>query len=343
MSWHFSRALVAAFSEDYSADSEPCAPSNGTPTHGTFWSPDKTTEASTPSRSGMTYRPLTDAHGEAVLKWCLEDSLARTFQPQEKAQASPASVPDSGSTWRESSVKYCPSSSSWKTHRCLWDEALPSSSLTLPRWGMTLDGVLWERTTPEHLTSGIEYGSLPTPTAIMSDRSSVQTQAKYVQRTGRQDNLKAWVGRQQWPTPCASEARQGLQIRREGKKGTQESLSTAVRTWPTPTASMMTEADMEQARYAGNKGGNRPSYQEAKQFATPTARDWKSGKASQTTMEKNSRPLSEQIGGQLNPMWVEWLMGWPLGWTDCAASATDKFRQWCQSHGLTFPITESTK
>jgi hypothetical protein len=23
------------------------------------------------------------------------------------------------------------------------------------------------------------------------------------------------------------------------------------------------------------------------------------------------------VGGQLNPTWVEWLMGFPLGWTDC--------------------------
>ena len=37
--------------------------------------------------------------------------------------------------------------------------------------------------------------------------------------------------------------------------------------------------------------------------------------------------------GQLNPTWVEWLMGWPLGWTDCDVSATAKFRQWCDSHG----------
>ena len=58
--------------------------------------------------------------------------------------------------------------------------------------------------------------------------------------------------------------------------------------------------------------------------ATPTARDWRSGKASQATMERNSRPLSEQIGGSLNPTWVEWLMGWPLGWTDLKPLATDK-------------------
>ncbi len=69
-------------------------------------------------------------------------------------------------------------------------------------------------------------------------------------------------------------------------------------------------------------------------WATPTARDWRSGKASQATMERNSRPLSEQIGGLLSPTWVEWLMGWPLGWTDLGALGTDKFQQWRQGHGL---------
>ena len=29
--------------------------------------------------------------------------------------------------------------------------------------------------------------------------------------------------------------------------------------------------------------------------------------------------------GQLNPPWVEWLMGWPIGWTDL------KPRQWTSS------------
>ena len=28
--------------------------------------------------------------------------------------------------------------------------------------------------------------------------------------------------------------------------------------------------------------------------------------------------LSTAVGGKLNPSWVEWLMGWPVGWTDDA-------------------------
>ena len=36
--------------------------------------------------------------------------------------------------------------------------------------------------------------------------------------------------------------------------------------------------------------------------------------------------------GQLNPAWVEWLMGWPIGWTDLKPLATDKFRNVQQWH-----------
>ena len=39
-----------------------------------------------------------------------------------------------------------------------------------------------------------------------------------------------------------------------------------------------------------------------------------------------------QDGGQLNPDWTEWLMGWPIGWTASEPLAMDKFRQWQQQH-----------
>ncbi len=34
-----------------------------------------------------------------------------------------------------------------------------------------------------------------------------------------------------------------------------------------------------------------------------------------------------------NPTWVEWLMGWPTGWTDMQPLETDRFQQWLSSHG----------
>lgn len=35
--------------------------------------------------------------------------------------------------------------------------------------------------------------------------------------------------------------------------------------------------------------------------------------------------LREAVGGSLNPQWVEWLMGFPTGWTESGPSATPLF------------------
>jgi hypothetical protein len=40
-----------------------------------------------------------------------------------------------------------------------------------------------------------------------------------------------------------------------------------------------------------------------------------------------------KLGGPPNPEWVEWYMGWPIGWTALEPLATDKFQQWLNSHG----------
>jgi hypothetical protein len=73
----------------------------------------------------------------------------------------------------------------------------------------------------------------------------------------------------------------------------------------------------------------------AAKWPTPLASDWKShSPAKQAT---NSRPLREQIGatdgGPLNPAWVEWLMGWPIGHTASSVSATAKSRSRRRSRG----------
>jgi hypothetical protein len=123
-----------------------------------------------------------------------------------------------------------------------------------------------------------------------------------------------------WPTPTSSLGTNGGRVTpakaREG--GTLiEALSNRM-TWPTPTV-----CENYNRKGASKTSGDGLATAVLK-CATPTARDWRSGKASQATHDRNSRPLSEQIGGLLNPTWVEWLMGWPIGWTVLEHSETDR-------------------
>jgi hypothetical protein len=136
--------------------------------------------------------------------------------------------------------------------------------------------------------------------------------------------IEALSARTQWPTSTVkgNYNKAGL----SAKSG--DGLATAVAKWPTPHGF---SPDGRSNGPSGNELGR--AVNQSLRVATPTARDWRSGKASEATHARNSRPLSEQIGGSLNPTWVEWLMGWPLGWTDCAPLATDKFQQWRQQHG----------
>lgn len=41
--------------------------------------------------------------------------------------------------------------------------------------------------------------------------------------------------------------------------------------------------------------------------------------------------------GRLNPDFVEWVMGWPIGWTALAPLGMDKFREWQRQHSSCFP------
>jgi hypothetical protein len=51
-------------------------------------------------------------------------------------------------------------------------------------------------------------------------------------------------------------------------------------------------------------------------WPTPTAHDAKDSGTAPSEGLRKSPCLAYQAGGKLNPTWVEWLMGWPLGWTN---------------------------
>jgi len=67
-------------------------------------------------------------------------------------------------------------------------------------------------------------------------------------------------------------------------------------------------------------------------WPTPVTRDYKdTGTKESMTRQRDKRQspglalvVGAETGGKLNPTWTEWLMGWPLEWTELKPLATDK-------------------
>ena len=309
MSWHYSRALVEAYLEGNSSDGERSAPWRSTNMPDMFSSHAKTTARSSRSRYGMTSELLTDAHGEELLTWFREASPA-------KMSASP--VPDAGWTeyeagygrrWRELSVKYDLNTSSWKTHRCLFPGDSIKSLPTLPKWGLMQCGELWERTTPGLHTTGKGYGYWLTPDAGVGGSISAEKVTQYLKGEKRDSGAT-------------------IQVRLEDQVK-------HPRLWPTPTASAS-----RQSRPRNRPNGMRLDEAVIK-FPTPTATAYKGWSPKHNRAESNDRidytiereAHIQSIPGRLNPEWVEWLMGWPIGHTGLDPLATVRYREWWQWHG----------
>jgi hypothetical protein len=172
-------------------------------------------------------------------------------------------------------------------------------------------------------------GYLPTPTA--SDANT------HWNDKIRYDSLSAEINRQRddpnrmWPTPSAGMHKQdvndsGRYARDIKEKGFQIMLPAEfVKMWPTPKA--------QDCRGGSGKNvqGGASLTDQVRLWPTPAARDYK-GARKPETMEKtgrnaetNSLPDSvefREASGRLNPTWVEWLMGYPSGWTDLKPSET---------------------
>jgi hypothetical protein len=165
MSWHFSRALVEAFSEACSSDGARSVPWSSIP-----FAPDDSCSAKMKdtfhrSPSGMMFAPSTDTHGEALLTWFRGAFLARTSALQVEAQESTASAAGSGPSLLASFVKYDRDSHSWKTRQLSLLEDSAACSVTWPRWGRMRDGACYPLRPSALHTSESGSGLLPTLTA----------------------------------------------------------------------------------------------------------------------------------------------------------------------------------
>ena len=207
-------------------------------------------------------------------------SRAKTSLPLAEAMASAVSAAVCGSSTSGSLASYDPASSSWRTSQFSLFGGLTLYSGDWPRSGMVRSGRLY---------------ALPT-LALRTSES----------------------GSSAWPTPtvCGNHNRKGA----SAESG--DGLATAARsTWGTPRAGMERSPACSYDRGRGNLEEQvGAAAAAASAWPTPTARDWKSGSASQATLDRNARPLSEivrvEAPGPLNAAWVESLQGFPVGWTE---------------------------
>lgn len=319
------REPVEAFSGGNCSDTDACAPLSGSHTPRPCLSHDRTMDVSRLSRFGMTCRPLTDDLGAALLTSWLAGFHAKTSASPERAQESTGSDLACGPTWRASLAKFDPVSCSWKTVQLslLGDSEL--SSVIWPRSGMTADGQCWELPTLERRTSETVFGCL-VPTPISNDAL----------KRGDFNPVRSWglAGfAKMFPTPVASDTTMRSKPYAQG--GTP--LSLAVKLWPTPTSTLGTNGGLVTPNKAREGGTLIEALSARTMWRTPNSAvvDPKSS-VTKLTGRTPSDPqvgLADQVGGKLNPMWVEWLMGWPIGWTALKPSETAKSPNAQLQHG----------
>ncbi len=133
-----------------------------------------------------------------------------------------------------------------------------------------------------------------------------------------------------WPTP--KQAPSGPDFARAGRpESGGDDLATAVarQTWPTPSArDHASVGAAELAELADAQREGRPMatpHQRLRNmvlYQSPMPSDVDGGRTTKGRHRQNETGIRVQAGGQLSPTFVEWLMGFPLGWTDLEDSET---------------------
>lgn len=299
MSWHFLQGQEAASWEGSSLDGAPAALLKLMPTQEESSWRAKGTDCYRPSPCGTTCAPSTGAPGRAKLTLFQAGSPAPTSAQPGKALESTEKPAAYGWKWPGSFAKWDRDSCSWKTRQCSLLGDLNVYSGTWPRWGLMRDGECLEQTALVPRTSATEFGLWQTPVA---DDACNREKGKWNSRGEPKLSAQVKIYPEKWPTPRANDGKKRGNFDTTNPRN---GLPAAVKRYMTPTASI------------GTKCGGRHNGR-ADTLASQVA---------------ELEGLEVSSTGQLNPLWVEWLMGWPAGWTDYGALEMDRFRVWQQQHG----------
>jgi hypothetical protein len=110
--------------------------------------------------------------------------------------------------------------------------------------------------------------------------------------------------------------------------------------WPTPrSCSAMAATITPESAWNEKRNPNLETIVGQRMWPTPTCHNAKE-QDSPAEATRNTPTLCHMARGgdmtqprHLNPAWVEWLMGWPIGWTDLKPLEMGKFHLWLQQHG----------
>ena len=137
----------------------------------------------------------------------------------------------------------------------------------------------------------------------------------YLRPSGEKAHLGLDQAAKMWPTPRA-------EFDSGRHRGEPDTLHSAVKLWGTPTSRDWKDgSSVENVPENGLLG--RQVVNDAKQFPTPQARDWKGAQGRAYKGESMDLPATVSAAGlKLNSAWVSRMMGYPDDWLTLDGEAT---------------------
>lgn len=333
MSWHYLPELAEEYLVEFCRDSQPFA----------LWKLSNIAERSCYSVSGMVsfhsfLYGTTSAHSTAsngVALWMLSLRVSRVSH-----SASPGSRKP---TWMKETCGRQPFASLAKSdlNGAYWrmsQACLPGMDTSekysgaWPKSGILAGGAVYQLPPLERRIKGKGYGLWRTPNAWCGRRGP-KSKELYEEclRTGKHAvNLEDQV-KHLWPTPAAQS---------RGVAGSGNSAKLEMMLYPTPKRQNANSPGLH------GQGGMDLQTFVAVEYPIPTKRDYKD---TGNSIANGTVPVNGLLGravcptkknGSLNPGFVEYLMGYPEGWTDLKPVGMDRFLQWQEQHGRFLAIEE---
>lgn len=261
-------------------------------------------------------------------------SPAKIFPRLANVLASKARKAVFGPKWRDSLATFDPGTSSWKTSQACLVQGWTAFAETWPRSGMIVNGIAYRLPALVPYTSAIEFGlwldpvdwnpeqggqplvMWPTPRAADGAKGTRTLPGAIDDAARRTTGNDLPTSVLLWPTPQAHDTRNGNpeRVGRFGKRHGGRNLNDEVAKWPTPTI-----RGNNNRKGLTKDSGDGLATAVKRHLPTPAQRDYRypnSKSYSERGGGSNGEQLPNHVGGPLNPPWVEWLMGFPIGWTE---------------------------